>query len=198
MHNVSRTPMNVIREERDSCPLDIDNGMVIVEDIIARYIHPEEYTGNVWYMRGNRYPLTSRKDIERYKKFNLIRNTPWHPYLSIPLLADILEYYQYKHATSPKLFKTNPGGPSATIYTTTPNISDTTIIKRYVDNISDEDLLVIANLFLEMYNKCFKDIFISYPDSVYTLCAETNMYQLIRHDDIRAYRLNELLAARML
>lgn len=174
--------------------LNIDSAMTIIDRILSKYVPPVINTDVVWYVKGLRHPLSTRKHLDRYKKEGLAKNTPWHPYLAIPILQDMLEYYQYRHTNYPELFKVNPMANGNSVYSLSPGTHDATIILSYYPGIDTDDLYEIANIFLDVYETCLKAIFTEAPDHIYRINIDTNMYRLCRLDDIRAYRYDELLA----
>ncbi|MDQ6990764.1 MAG: hypothetical protein Q9M11_03430 [Mariprofundaceae bacterium] len=174
--------------------LNIDAGMLLIERIVSRYIViPTDDL--VVYVKGSRYPLESRAAIARYNGSSLVDNKPWHPFLAIPILLDLLEVYQYYHTEYEELFKRNPLQEAVRLYTVHDDATDTEIVLNYVPNMSTVDLSEVVTIFNTIYTDHLKPIFTEYPNNVYTMDLATNMYRMLQHDDIRAYRFGELLVA---
>jgi len=178
---------------RSTALLNIDSAMVIVESILCKYLTYGDENTPVWYVRGYRYPLKSRSEAHAYTGHGMLQHKPWHPYLVLPMLLDMIEYYQYKHTDTAELFISNPLSSTMYGYNIASDVTDSDIIINYIPNVCEDDLYEIANTFLSVYTNELKNIFIKAPNAIYSVCVETNMYRLHQHEDIGAYRYREAL-----
>jgi hypothetical protein len=171
--------------------LDIDSHMVLADMILSKYIEMP----NAIYIRGLRFPLTSRRDLTTYQKYGISGNEPWHPIIVAPLLKDMLEYYQYTHTQYANLFHTSTLGDPIKIYNVPVSVTDEQLILNYVPSISESDIDELIEIFVNVYHMLLESVFEENPDSIYTIDINTSRYILLRHDDIRAYRYTELCDA---
>lgn len=168
--------------------LDIDNYMVIAETIISKYINIPK---GAIYVKGLRFPMGSRRDLNNYSRYGLTGDVPWHPFLIIPLLYALVEHYQYPHTKYPNLFITNSICDGVNVYDIPPTVTDENIISSMVPNITSEDLGELIEIFLNMYHMSLENIFNEFPNAIYCMDASTSIYKLLRYDDIRTYRYME-------
>jgi len=173
--------------------LHIDNYMVMAETIMNKYIHTPTIA---IYVKGIRFPIGSRKDLQNYSKYGLVRNKPWHPFLIMPLLYSLTEHYQYAHTKYSSLFINNSICDGVNVYDILPTDTDENIISSMVLNITSEDLDELIEIFLNMYHTALEDIFNDFPNAVYCIDASTSIYKLLRYDDIRTYRYMECVECR--
>ncbi|MDQ6988437.1 MAG: hypothetical protein Q9M19_01045 [Mariprofundaceae bacterium] len=139
-------------------------------------------------------PIPANKEIkDKYSAMGLASHSPWHPYRTIPILEDVLEYYQYRHTTCPELFTTNPLTTAKSWYQLSSEATDMSILLTYIPDIDEGDFYAVSNIFLEMYTEYIKPVFMEYPNNLYTLDVSTSEYKLRRYDDIRVIRFNEAL-----
>lgn len=171
--------------------IDIDAYMRRVEDTVYKYKKPDTDI-EVWYVRGRRDPLPDRATVEKYKGKPVLKNTPWHPCYSIPMLQDMLEYFQYAEATEPRLFIENPVKAGRRIYMTNTDDTMEDIVVRHAPNITYDDMYLVLELFNKMDEEVLRPIFSARPDNIYILNTDTNMYNLLEYREIGAYRLKEI------
>jgi len=170
--------------------IDIDSYMVTADAIMSNYVN---LPAGCIYIKGLRFPLASRKDLARYTKYGISGDSPWHPFLTIPMLHSLVEYYQYTHTDNPELFEKNPVCDGCKVYDTLAHETDESIILSIIPDITSEDMDLLIELFLVMYHNVFENIFEMHPNDIFSLDTSTSTYNLVRYDDIRAYRFTEVM-----
>lgn len=173
--------------------LDIDNPMSMVEDVLKRYI---DIPNGISYVKGLRFPLSSRRDLDRYRRYGNVSEVPWHPYLMVPLLKSMLEHYQYTHTSHGDAFIENATCPGVQIYYVPPTMSSHDIILDAVPSITSTDLDTIDEIFNDVYHGVLSPIYTRAPNDIYNVDLSTDSYYLMRYMDVRAFRYMEMCDAR--
>lgn len=172
--------------------LDIDTAMSAVEDILKKYIVIPD---GVSYVKGLRFPLTHRSGLDKYRKYGSVKDSPWHPYLMVPLLKSMLEHYQYTHTDYGKAFIENAGCSGVQVYYAPTDMAAHDLILEVVPDMTSEDLGEVDEIFNNVYHGFLKDVFDKNPDCIYNVDLSTNSYYLMRYIDIRAFRYMEVCNA---
>ncbi len=175
--------------------LNIDSGMIMIENIFNAYLGTPKCGDGYIYLRGRRLPIkvSNKKDMDKYIAMGIGALTPWHPCRAIPILEDMLEYYQYHLTKYADMFISNPLCDSGRMYNITPNCDEATIVQAYLPDITVEDHYDILNILLDIYKSNIAPIFEMGPNNVYTLVTKGCGYSLVQYEDIRIIRFNEIL-----
>lgn len=171
--------------------LDIDRYTTLLEDVMLRYT---SYASGVVYVKGLRFPLESRCDIMEYSKYGNCSDKPWHPYLCIPMLLDILENIQYMYTDQAELFMYNPITNEGCVYNTTPNDTELDILRNYIPGISDDDIETALLAIRGIHNNIMHDIYVANPNNIYVLDISTSVYKLKMYATIKEYRFDEVVS----
>lgn len=123
--------------------VDINSRLMLAEDILSRYVSIPEYA---IFVKGLRDPVDNKAGISTFVKRGLIKNTPWHPYISAFILKEIFYRRVVDLSTTTTAdYKINRLTSSrAPIYDINYDIDLHLIPGLYIPDLTEEDSLYIA------------------------------------------------------
>jgi len=182
-------------EYTNKVELDIDINLIFMEHILAKYL---EYPEDGLYVKGKRFPIKDRMNIDKYNKLGILNNVPFHPLLSAVLIKDI--FFNIAAANNPYRYLLH-NNPLIEDYTKNAGIKfypdyysgeiDDYIIDT-VENITVSDMEYIKIHINQISNKIL-DIISDKPSLIFEIDIETNRCFLLIGEDVMSYRYKEAL-----
>ena len=179
-------------EFKKSIVLDIDMDMVFMEHILLNHVNLPE---GALYVKGMRYPITDRVNINEYKKLGILSTTPYHPIVAVDLVKVILEIVAIDNNPYRDLLYNNPLSPTGVIY----HFYD----KYNIDTINDLVPMLYPGISLDDYNNIIQYVKIIYdklthiveqnPSRIYSIDAEDSRIKILVGDDIAVFRYHEAI-----
>ncbi|MGE3591390.1 MAG: hypothetical protein AB7G52_02690 [Arcobacter sp.] len=170
--------------------LDIDEELLIIESIYAKYI---KLPSNLIFVRNNRWPLEDKSKLEQFRKLHMVSDRPWHPILCVQSVVDIITLYIANDTSSFDYFIRNPlirGGGQCFINNRDKDPEE--IIMLYIESIAVKDLNTILRTIDLIYNKVSSYTNL-YPEHIFTFDIETGYVILENRGNVKAYRFDEYL-----
>lgn len=172
--------------------LEVNEYLSIVEEIFKKYMNIDHDL--LIFVKHERYPIVDKKILSKIKNNSLISNTPFVPYLCVGCIKDLILDRIYMDSSRDSSFKINPFIPNGGRCDLVPDFdNDESIIRNYVEDISDEDIDMIIKWVNKMYNENIKQIVTQYPDCIFDIDIETSSFILLNLGDIKVFRYNELI-----
>lgn len=172
--------------------LEVNEYLSIIEEVFKKYMDIDHDL--LLFIKYERYPVLDKKLLSKIKDNSLISKTPFVPYLCVGCVRDMLLDYIYMDSSRDSSFKVNPFLPDGGRKDLVPDFDNNeTIIRSYVENISDEDIDIIIKWVNKLYNENIKQIVKQYPDCIFDIDIDTSSFVLLNLGDIKVFRYNELL-----
>lgn len=161
-----------------SYAVDINQQLSRCEEIADKYIGGHE---GFLFIPGMRYPINglSQEKKDKLLKYsnNIVSSFPYMPYKCLPCVKALLLWWLHGDTIKDKeLFKTNPlyvEGKKNFYSEYMLNISTDEIIRHYIEDITDDDILVIDNEVMNLYESAgIKRMFGPYIDHLYEIDDE--------------------------
>ena len=172
--------------------LEVNEYLSIVEEIFKKYMDIDHEL--LIFVKHERYPIVDKKILSKLHNNSLISKTPFVPYLCVGCVKDLILDRIYMDSSRDSSFKTNPFIPDGGRKDLVPDFdNDESIIRCYVDDVSDEDIGIIVKWADKLYNENIKQIVAEYPDCIFDINIETSSFILLNLGDIKVFRYNELI-----
>lgn len=158
-----------------SLAIDINTQLSKCEEIANKYIAGHE---GFLFVPGMRYPVNGLDNDKRDKilKYagNAISRVPYIPYKCMPCVKALLLWWLHGDTMKEiELFKTNPlyiKGKENYYYKYMLNMTTEEVIRHYIEDITDKDLLIMDNEVMNIYELSgIKRIFGPYIDHLYEI-----------------------------
>lgn len=174
--------------------LNIEEELVILETVYRKYV---PLPGNLIFIKNNRYPLVDKQDVHKFAKLNMVSNEPFHPFICIPTVVDVLKLYIYSNSEHPEYFIKNPlfknnewsGGEK---YIESFNMDDSDIIVEHLPEVSKADFAIIIRTIKHIFNKV-KQFTDPFQDYLFDFETNTGYIVLVNKGDIKSIRFTEYL-----
>lgn len=173
--------------------LNVENELTVLDTIYKKYI---TLPSNLIFIKNNRYPITDKQKFELDKLFrvNMASYEPFHPFLCIPTVIDILTLLIYSGHSYLDLYLYNSllkeKGYESKKFIQTFNTDVEDIILEHLPNISKSDF----NTVLKTINKIYTNInqyILEYDNYIFEFETDTGYLVLVNKGDIRAFRFDE-------
>lgn len=155
--------------------VDINLQLTRCEEIANKYIYGHD---GFLFVPGTRYPVNGLSPEKRDKIMKLangvVSKTPYMPYKCMPCVKALLLWWLHgDNIKEIELFKTNPlyiKGKENYYHKYMLNMTTEEVIRHYIEDITDKDLLVIDNEVMNIYEVSgIKRMFTRYIDNLYEI-----------------------------
>lgn len=170
--------------------LNIEDELIILDTIFKKYV---EVPSNLIFIKNNRYPLMDKQNLHKYTKQNIVSSEPWHPFVCIECMKDLLTLYIYSNSENKQLFMSNPLMPVSKSFISTFNTDEQDIVVEHLPNIVRGDFDEVIRIFRRLYDK-IKIYTDGYVDNIFEFETNTGYIVLLNLGDIHAYRFKEYIA----
>lgn len=177
--------------------VDINLQLTRCEEIANKYIYGHD---GFLFVPGIRYPINGLSPDKRDKILKLANGTvskvPYIPYKCMPCAKALLLWWLHGDTMKEiELFKTNPlyvKGKENYYYKYMLNMTTEEIIRHYIEDITDKDLLVIDNEIMNIYEASgIKRMFAQYIDHLYEIEDEDRILVVKTIGHIKEKRFEE-------
>jgi hypothetical protein len=170
---------------------DIEHTLIPMENIINKYVTPPQ---NCMFLKGVRLPISDHSTIERFRKNNMISDTPQHPIIAPLLVKEMILLHAAGVNPNQSLLYRNVIDDSCSkeIYPTVSNVTSEFIIMRNVPSISIDDYSTLIG-YIDKVTVTMKEIINKSPEYIYDVDISTSNFKLNKLMDVKAFRYQELM-----
>lgn len=169
--------------------LNIEEELLVLDNIYRKYVAVPE---NLIFVKNNRYPLVEKQNVSKFSKLGMISGTPFHPFICIPTVIDVMTLYLYSRSENFELFKHNPliKKSDSESFIDTLDTNDEEIVLTHVPDISKSDFKSVIKTLRHIFDTILKHAN-DYVDNIYKFDTESGYVILIIKDNIKAFRFDE-------
>jgi len=173
--------------------LNVENELELLDIIYRKYI---VLPSNMIFIKNNRYPVVDKHkhNLTKFAKLNMLSNEPFHPFICLPTVLDVIKLYIYSSYSKPELYTSNPllkdksyqGEQLINSF----NVDAEDIIVEHLPNVSKSDFDVINKTLNKIYD-IIQQYTSAYDNFIFDLESETSYLILVNKGDVRAFRFEE-------
>ena len=175
--------------------LDMDMYLTNMERIAMKYL---TYPSGVYYIEGNREPLTNSHYITHYLRKKKASKDPYHPIYAMYIMESAFYLYLRKRMTegtvdnAEELIVSNPLTPGGVcIYDGLHNYTEySDVVIKYIPNISNDDLNSMV-IDIKKNLKWIEKVSSKAPYAIYNINSSGKNIVIEESLDIRAFRFQE-------